>query len=274
MTTSESVRSGQIRAAAVAGRFYPKDPRELRADVQAYLAATRATPGAIPKALIAPHAGYIFSGPIAASAYAHLAGARDRIKRVVLLGPAHTAAFTGIAVSRAEAFATPLGLVPVDLEAVRALSVLSQVLVLDEAHVREHSVEVQLPFLQTILADFKIVPLVVGDARDDEVSEVIEKLWGGPETLIVISSDLSHYYDYHSARRLDQATARAIERLCPEEIGEDQACGRTPMRGLLVSARRRGLSVRTVDLRNSGDTAGPRREVVGYGAWVFGEAAK
>jgi AmmeMemoRadiSam system protein B len=259
----------------VAGQFYPDDPAELRDMVEGFLREAKVEqPLATPKAIIAPHAGYIYSGPIAASAYARLGAARDTVKRVVLLGPSHRVPFRGLAASSAEAFATPLGPVPVDAEGVRELLSLSQVAVLDQAHAYEHSLEVHLPFLQVVLADFKIVPLVVGDASDEEVAEVIEALWGGDETRFVISSDLSHYLDYTTAQKLDQATARAIESLKPQNVGVEQACGRIPVRGLLHAARRHGLRVRTADLRNSGDTAGPRHQVVGYGAWTFEEAAK
>jgi AmmeMemoRadiSam system protein B len=224
---------------------------------------------AAPKAIIAPHAGYVYSGPIAASAYARLRAARDTVNRVVLIGPAHYVPFAGLAATSAEACATPLGTVPVDSEAVQQISQLPQVNVFDEAHAPEHALEVQLPFLQIVLGDFKIVPLLVGDASDADVTEVIEKLWGGDETRFVISSDLSHYHDYASARELDAATANAIECLRPEDIGREQACGYVPIRGLLLAAKTHGLRVETVDLRNSGDTAGPRSEVVGYGAWAF-----
>ncbi len=262
-----------VRQPAVAGTFYPGDARELDAAVDGYLAAVEPqglTPeGPAPKALIAPHAGYIYSGPVAASAYARLAPARETVERVVLLGPAHRVLFGGIAASGATAFATPLGPVPVDVEAVQRICALPRVTVVDEAHRLEHSLEVQLPFLQRVLGDFSVVPLVVGDAKADEVAEVLEELWGGPATAIVISSDLSHYHDYQTARRLDAATCRAIEQLRPDDIGHDQACGRLPIVGLLRVARARGLQATTVDLRSSGDTAGPRHEVVGYGAWVF-----
>ncbi len=188
---------------------------------------------------------------------------------MVLVGPAHRVPFHGLAVSAATAFATPLGPVPVDADAVQSLRALPQVILLDEAHRLEHSLEVQLPFLQRLLDDFSIVPLVVGNASTEEVAEVLEAVWGGPETVVVISSDLSHYLDYDSARRLDAATCRAIEQLRPEDIAPEQACGRNPIKGLLSVARTRGLKVTTVDLRNSGDTAGTRHQVVGYGAWVF-----
>jgi MEMO1 family protein len=257
-----------VRNPAVAGMFYPADAHELDKMVSAYLAEAK-TSGHSPKAIIAPHAGYIYSGPVAASAYAHLVEAHDTIKRVVLLGPAHRVAFSGLAVSSADAFATPLGTIPVDKPAIGKILQLPQVQVLDEAHALEHSLEVHLPFLQKVLDDFTLVPLAVGEAVPEEVGEVLETLWGGPETLIVISSDLSHYYNYEVAKRLDNATSRAIERLQPQDVRYEQACGRNPINGLLYVAGRHGLSAKTVDLRNSGDTAGPHNEVVGYGAYVF-----
>ena len=257
-----------VRPPAVAGTFYPGEKRELDAAVESYLAAARVE-GPPSKALIAPHAGYVYSGAIAASAYARLAAARDTIERVVLLGPAHRVPFRGIAATGAAAFATPLGPVPIDVDAVRRALELRQVILFDEAHRLEHSLEVQLPFFQRLLDNFSLVPLVVGDASTGDVAEVIETLWGGPETLIVISSDLSHYLDYDSARRLDADTCRAIEELRPDDIGPQQACGRLPIKGLLSAARARGMGVTTLDLRNSGDTAGPRNRVVGYGAWAI-----
>jgi AmmeMemoRadiSam system protein B len=236
--------------------------------VDGYLAEATAedTP---PKALIAPHAGYIYSGPIAASAYATLAPAHATITRVVLLGPAHRVRVRGLAASSAAQFETPLGAIDLDRDAIELALTLPQVKLMDEAHVLEHSLEVQLPFLQEVLDRFSLAPFVVGDAGADEVAEVLDLLWGGPETLIVISSDLSHYHDYATARRLDAATTLAIESLRPQDIGYDQACGRIPVNGLLALARRRGLHAQTLDLRNSGDTAGPRDQVVGYGAYVF-----
>lgn len=259
-----------IRPPAVAGAFYPADPDRLQKMVADFLAAAAPT-APVPKAIIAPHAGYVYSGPIAASAYACLVKTGSSIRRVVLLGPAHRVPVRGLAASSAAAFATPLGTVPVDQEAMKTILPLPQVKTSDEAHALEHGLEVHLPFLQQICADFTIVPLVVGQATAAEVAEVLGTLWGGPETLVVVSSDLSHYYDYETARRLDEATGRAIERLQPEAIGRDAACGRIPIQGLLEVARRRGLSCRTLDLRNSGDTAGSRDQVVGYGAFVFVE---
>ena len=259
-----------LRSAAVAGLFYPADPRELHTLVTDLLhKAAPSAVGATPKAMILPHAGYVYSGPIAATGYAALAAARETIKRVVLLGPTHRVGFTGIALPSAAFFATPLGKVTVDPLARQQLAGLPNVLILDQAHALEHSLEVHLPFLQEILENFTLVPLVVGDVAYEAVAEVIERLWGGPETLIVISSDLSHYHDYATARRIDAATSHAIEELMPEAIHYEHACGRTPMNGLLTVARRRGMSVRTLDLRNSGDTAGARDRVVGYGAYAF-----
>jgi len=269
MAGTSSIKLAKVRPAAVAGRFYPADAIELRRLVESFLSRVRLDAAAGPKAIIAPHAGYIYSGPIAASAYARFAPERQIIKRVVLIGPSHYVSFEGLAAPGAEAFATPLGLVPVDTEAVGRICALPQVMVLDEAHAREHSLEVQLSFLQVVLGDFQIVPLVVHEATDEAVARVLDALWGGPETRCVISSDLSHYHAYSSARELDAATSRAIEQLRPQDIEEDQACGRIPIRGLLRAAQRHGLSARAVDLRNSGDTAGPRNQVVGYGAFVF-----
>ncbi len=258
-----------IRRAAVAGRFYPADPEELKNLLSSLFESCVTPAGPAPKAIIAPHAGYVFSGPIAASAYALFQGDREIIKRIVLLGPSHYVGFRGLAASSATAFATPLGLVPVDHEAVRATTSLPQVRLLDQAHQLEHALEVQLPFLQVLLPQFTVVPLVVGDAQAEDIARVLEALWGGPETRFVVSSDLSHYLPWEAAREIDARTARAIEALDFQGLGEQQACGRIPVLGLLCAARKRGLRARTVDLRNSGDTAGPRHQVVGYGAFAF-----
>ena len=259
-----------IRQPAVAGLFYPDDPRALHEVVQAYLAsALPAEDVDAPKALIAPHAGYIYSGPVAACAYAPLASARGRVKRVVLLGPAHRHAFRGIAAPSVEFFATPLGSIAVDHAALAALSGMPHVVTLDAAHTGEHSLEVHLPFLQEVLGTFTLVPLVVGNASAEDVAAVLERLWGGPETLIVISTDLSHYRDYAGARAIDRTTCSAIEALRFEELGHESACGRVPLAGLLLQARRLGLRITTLDLRNSGDTAGGRDRVVGYGSWAL-----
>lgn len=257
-----------VRPPAVAGSFYPSDARQLEATVLSYLAAAAAQ-GPAPKAIIAPHAGYAFSGVVAAAAYASLFPARGRATRVVLIGPSHRVPFRGIAVSSADAYATPLGEVPVDLEMVARLCRLPEVGVLDAAHAQEHSLEVHLPFLQKVLGQFRLVPLVAGRARAEAVARVLDEAWGGPETVIVVSSDLSHYLPYEAARQLDATTARAIEALDAAAVGEDQACGQVPIAGLLTVARRRRMAVRTLDIRNSGDTAGPRDGVVGYGSWSF-----
>lgn len=258
----------QIREPAVAGMFYPDDPDLLQQQVNSLLVQEPAGYPS-PKALIVPHAGYIYSGPVAASAYARLIPVRTRIRRVALLGPAHRVAFSGLAASSAHYFATPLGLVALDRQAQEPLLRLPQVRIFDPAHQDEHSLEVQLPFLQSVLEDFKLVPLVVGEASADDVAEVLDLLWDGDETLILISSDLSHYHDYETARAIDAATSRAIERLQPEAIHYEQACGRTPVNGLLLTARRHHMEAETLDLRNSGDTAGGRDRVVGYGAYAF-----
>ncbi len=256
------------RSAAVAGLFYPADPVQLQAEIKAMLAAVESQPTR-PKALIVPHAGYIYSGPIAASAYAQLISVAAQISRVILLGPCHRVPLQGLATSSADYFETPLGKIRLDRDAIQQIAALPQVQEFDLTHQQEHSLEVQLPFLQQVLDSFTLVPLVVGDASADEVSEVLEQLWGGDETLIVISSDLSHYHDYETARSMDSNTCRAIEQMNPEAIHYEQACGRNPVTGLLRSAARHGLNVTTLDLRNSGDTAGDKNQVVGYGAWMF-----
>lgn len=260
------------RQPAVAGLFYPAAAAPLRRQVETLLAGARraaAHAAETPKALVAPHAGYRYSGPVAACAYARLASVAATIRRVLLLGPAHRVAFRGIAYPVAERLLTPLGAVAVDREALAALADLPQVRMLDRAFEDEHCLEVQLPFLQTLLADFRVVPLLVGDAEPAEVAEVIDRLWGGPETLILVSSDLSHYLDYDTAVQVDARTSRAIERLDAAALDHQSACGATPLCGLLLEARRRGLRVATLDLRNSADTAGTRDRVVGYGAYVF-----
>jgi AmmeMemoRadiSam system protein B len=258
----------KIRRAAVAGLFYPADAAQLHSDVQSMLSLTEQT-ATTPKALIVPHAGYIYSGPIAASAFAQLKNIRHIIKRVILLGPCHRVALRGLATSSADFFETPLGSIKIDHEAINQIASLPQVEEYDLTHQQEHSLEVQLPFLQEVLDEFSLVPLVVGDSSIEEVSEVLERLWGSDETLIVISSDLSHYHNYNTARAMDHETCVAIEEMNPAAIHYDQACGRNPVNGLLLAAKKHGLHATTLDLRNSGDTAGDKSNVVGYGAWAF-----
>lgn len=262
-----------LRPTAVAGMFYPAEAAELSRQINDFLAAVpKPTADApMPKALIAPHAGYIYSGPVAAHAYALLAPAKGSITRVVLMGPSHRVAFRGIATSGADAWATPLGTVPIDRDTVARLMTLPMVGTLDKAHEAEHSLEVHVPFLQAVLGEFQLVPLVAGETPRDVVAAVLEEAWGGPETLIVISTDLSHYLDYESCRTTDSATVAAIEHLDPAAIGSNQACGRVPVGGMLLAAQHKGLSIKTLDVRNSGDTAGPKDRVVGYGAWALYE---
>ncbi len=261
-----------IRPAAVAGAFYPDDPAVLAAEVRQCLQEApppRAGERA-PKAIIAPHAGYMYSGPVAGTAYRRVAALRGKVTRVVLAGPSHRVFVRGAAVPRDGAFSTPLGQVELDAEALARLRDLPFVETSDRAHAQEHSLEVHLPFLQTVLGEFRLVPVVVGDASPAEMAALLEAAWGGDETLVVVSSDLSHYLPYPSACARDGETARAIvsldSRLMPEE-----ACGASPVNGLLELARRRGMEAELVDLRNSGDTAGGRGQVVGYGAFVFRE---
>ena len=259
----------RIRNTNVAGLFYPADPQELDHLVRSYLGGdSQRLTGRI-KALVAPHAGYQYSGAIAGTAFATLAPTSDTISRVVLLGPSHRIPFHGLAYSDADAFATPLGQVPIDKDGLSSLRGLPFVNQLEAAFDGEHCLEVELPFLQTQLDSFTLIPLLVGDADADMVATVLERLWGGDETLIVVSSDLSHYQAYDSAKRTDSHTSEAIEALRPEAIDHNCACGCYPLNGLLTAAKRHGLRAETLDLRNSGDTAGPKDQVVGYGAYAF-----
>lgn len=261
-----------MRPAAVAGMFYPGDAGQLSGEVAGMLrAATDASTSApVPKAIIAPHAGYIYSGPIAASVYALLSQSAHSIRRVILLGPTHRVGVDGLALPSVSHFSTPLGTIEIDQEARAMLADLPQVLVADSPHAQEHSLEVQLPFLQSVLRNFRLIPLAVGHASAEAVAAVLERLWGGPETLIVVSSDLSHYLPYAAAQKIDGRTAARIV-ACDPTIGHDEACGATPVNGLLLAARRHGLKARLIDLRNSGDTAGDRNRVVGYGGFAFSE---
>ena len=256
-----------IRPPAVAGMFYPAEPNQLAHDVQQLLAEARPL-DLISKALIVPHAGYIYSGAIAATAYATLRSIASHIRRVVLLGPTHRIAVRGLALPGVDAFDSPLGRVPLDAAGARAIAHLPQVGVSAQAHALEHSLEVQLPFLQSVLTDFTLLPLAVGMASAEEVAEVLETVWGGDETLIVISSDLSHYLPYAAAQRVDQATVQSILKL-QQPIPHDQACGGTPVSGLIIAAQKHHLAPHLLDLRNSGDTAGSEDRVVGYAAFAF-----
>lgn len=271
----------QVRQPAVAGMFYPADKQTLKSDIHQYLEQAVSEEIENLKAIVVPHAGYIYSGPIAASAFKQIIPFKDKINRVVLLGPSHRVAFTGLAVPESDTFNTPLGNIQVDQKAIQLLSGLPQVIVSDQAHREEHSLEVQLPFLQETLDEFTLVPLVVGDAERFEVAEVINRLWckddkscndgeGCDEhTLIVISTDLSHYHEYSAAKQLDRATSDAIVNLNPDLIDYDDACGRNGLKGMMTIASEKNLSVDILDLRNSGDTAGDKNRVVGYGAYVI-----
>lgn len=258
-----------IREPAVAGLFYPADPLRLAAGVRALLAAAPART-ARPRALVVPHAGYVYSGGVAASAYALLRPHAAALRRVVLLGPAHRVALRGLALPRCEVFATPLGPVAIDGEMCARLDAPGPVSRSDAAHAREHSLEVQLPFLQEVLGEFLLVPLVVGEASADEVAHVIAEVADEPGTLLVVSTDLSHYHDYATACALDRATCAAIEALDWRALTPQRACGAVALAGLLQFAAARGLRAHRVGLCNSGDTAaGDRERVVGYGAWYF-----
>jgi AmmeMemoRadiSam system protein B len=255
------------REPAVAGMFYPDEPALLAAEVRGLLDESAADAQVRPKALIAPHAGYVYSGPVAASAYRQVRAYRDQITRVVLLGPSHRIPLAGMAFPSVERFVTPLGAIELDRAAIDKALELPHTGTLDAAHDQEHALEVQLPFLQTALDAFLLVPFVVGRCDPEPVAAVLELLWGGPETLIVVSSDLSHYLPYEQAVKTDRQTSEAIE-ACSTVIDGEEACGAGAINGLLTVAGRRGMQVRMLDLKNSGDTAGDQRRVVGYGAYA------
>ncbi|MGI9344008.1 MAG: AmmeMemoRadiSam system protein B [Gammaproteobacteria bacterium] len=257
-----------VRKPAVSGLFYSADKDALRRDVDAMLDAAHATGQSVPKAIIAPHAGFRYSGPVAASAYKLLEPARQRIRRVLLLGPAHRVYLDGMALSSAEGFATPLGTVPLDRDLLATIAALPDVCVSDKAHRDEHCIEVQLPFLQTVLAEFSLAPVVVGRCAAEPVAAVIDAAWGGPETLIVISSDLSHYHPYDEARRIDAQTCSRIV-ASATDLGGGEACGAHAINGLMATRGSLDLRVDAIDTRNSGDTSGTRDRVVGYGSFVL-----
>ena len=257
----------RVRPPAVAGTFYPDDPKELNLMIRRYMRSAHARISH-PKALVVPHAGYVYSGVVAAAAYACVATRQPPITRVVLLGPSHRVPLCGLALSSADTFATPLGKIPLDHGAMAEIRDLTQVRVMDQAHAQEHSIEVQLPFLQVCMGDFQLLPLLVGDVQPTEVGEVLDRLWGNDQTLIVVSSDLSHYHDYATAKSLDARTSAAIENLRIDALGPEQACGCMPLCGLLHVVKQRGMQITTLSAMNSGDTAGTRERVVGYGAYA------
>jgi len=254
----------------VAGAFYPAEQDALKAEIsEAFRQSVLAEPGPLPKALVVPHAGYVYSGPIAASAFSLLEPLRHKTKRVVLMGPSHRVYLDGIGVTSADVWDTPLGRVTIDNDFRSTMLDLPWMQVDDRAHAPEHSLEVEVPFLQTVLDEFTLLPLVVGETKPSEVADTIDAVWDTPDTIIVVSTDLSHYLPHNEAVTRDTATARQIVAMEPTRIDDHDACGCRPLRGLLLSARQRGLTVRQLDLRNSGDTAGDRERVVGYGAFAI-----
>jgi len=267
-----TVGPSTVRPPAVAGTFYPSTAADVRRSLREAFAdaVERPVDAPVPQAIVVPHAGYVYSGAIAASSYARIAPARETIHRVVLLGPSHRVPVRGLALPSVDAFETPLGLIPIDGAARSHALGLRAVHVDDGAHALEHSLEVQLPFLQSVLSEFTLLPMSVGDATTEEVAAVLDACWGGPETLVVISTDLSHYHPYDEATRLDARTAAAIVTQRPEAVRDVDACGARPLRGLLRRASEHGLDIEQLDLRNSGDTAGDHHRVVGYGAFAVG----
>ncbi|HUX89855.1 MAG TPA: AmmeMemoRadiSam system protein B [Gallionellaceae bacterium] len=263
-----------VRPSAVAGTFYPHLKQVLERDIGLFFSEAKPSIHTdIPKAIIVPHAGYVYSGPTAAAAYVRLAPVRETIRRVILLGPVHRVPVRGLALPGVDAFETPLGQVELDQAAIASIADMPQVVTSSAAHAMEHSLEVQLPFLQTILDDFKLLPLAVGDATPEQVAEVLDRLWGGPETLIVISSDLSHFLPYRVAQSVDQDSVKSILDM-RGQLSHEQACGGTPINGFLLAAKRHRLRPQLLDLRNSGDTAGDKDRVVGYAAFSFMEDQK
>ena len=257
------------RPTAVAGLFYPADTHELATLVKSELSQATATTEHHPLAIIVPHAGYIYSGAVAASVFKTIQTLRSIIKRVVLIGPSHRVGFQGLALSSADFFDTPLGAIRLDKQAQEKLLAIPDIVLLDQAHANEHSLEVQLPFLQQVIDDFTLIPIVAGNARPELVCQAIETLWDGHETLIVISSDLSHYHDYQTAQQLDNSTSQSIVDLDYTAIHSANACGYIGVNGMLLFAQQHHLKASVVDLRNSGDTAGTKDSVVGYGAYIF-----
>ena len=261
--------NASVRLPSVAGQFYTADPDQLRAEIDRFLGQAEQTDIKQPKAIVAPHAGYVYSGPVAATAYKTLQENADNIERVVIMAPAHRFGFRGVAWSDADYFRTPLGDVEVDRDAIALVDDLDYVMNIEQAFNGEHALEVHLPFLQSTLNNFKIVPFIVGLADAAQVAEVLERLWGDDKTLIVISSDLSHFHEYQVARQRDSHTSQLIEDLRFEDIHGDDACGVYPLSGLLLAARQKHMHAELLDLRNSGDTAGSKDSVVGYGAYVI-----
>ncbi len=266
----------RIRKAAVAGTFYPNDKKQLDQMVDVLL-KNAISLDSNPKAIIAPHAGYIYSGKVAASAYEPLRSLKNKIKKIVLLGPSHHVSFDGLAIPQSDFFETPIGKVTIDQEAIRLIQKLPQISVSDVAHVREHSLEVHLPFLQKIFGDkFLLTPIVVGHSNPDEVGQVIEKLWGNDDTLIVISTDLSHYHTYEEAYQMDRETCSQVESLDLEQLHSQKMCGSLPVSGLLNVARKKKLQVKMVDFCNSGDikvnnAKANKDRVVGYASFYCGD---
>jgi hypothetical protein len=261
-----------VRPPAVAGTFYPEDAAILAETLRRLLNSARfkASCGPAPKAIVVPHAGYVYSGPVAASAYARVATARGLLERVVILGPAHTVALEGAAVSGADGFSTPFGVLEVDSTCRDALLKDGLVSVFDLAHLAEHSLEVQLPFIQFVLGSVKVLPLLIGTVSTAAVAQLLGRVWGGPETLVVVSTDLSHYHDRETTRRLDSRTAAAIVACDPEAVSPADACGACALRGLLSVAAKHDLKVELLDLRTSADTVGNPTRVVGYGSFALG----
>ena len=277
MTRQETTES--VRPPAVASLFYPGEAAELKQNLREMLdeASEAEDPNEdLPadqylKALIVPHAGYVYSGTTAARAYHLLRKNRDDFRRVIILGPAHRVWLEGIAFPGTDAFETPLGRIPLAKQQIRELLRFPEVQLRDDAHQDEHCLEVQLPFLQEILNEFELIPAVVGEISPDSLSGLLENLLEDPQNLLLLSTDLSHFHSYSEAQEIDQETAEAIETFEDDKILPEHACGTLPLRGLLRHARTQGWKIQRLGLCNSGDTAGSKDRVVGYGAWALSE---
>jgi AmmeMemoRadiSam system protein B len=260
---------GTVRPPAAAGLYYPRDPEGLRHALQTLLGRVAATAQRLPKALVVPHAGYAYSGEVAASAYRTLSQEEAaRIRHVVLLGPSHRVKMHGLALPSCDGFATPCGTVPINAPARQRLRELGLAGIADAPHALEHSLEVQLPFLQMLLGDFDLLPIAVGIAPPAQVGRALEAVWGGPETLVIVTSDLSHHHTRLEAQSIDRATARRITERC-SDLSDTEACGADALNGLAEVARQRGLQVELLDRRTSGDAAGEGQRVVGYGSFAL-----
>ena len=258
----------KIKQADVAGMFYPGEEASLRQMVDGFIQKALSF-DLRPRAIIAPHAGYIYSGSIAGTAYKTIAAVRDQIENVIIMSPAHRFYLRGIALHMADAFATPLGNIPVNIGIVKKIKQFSSVQWEERSFIQEHGLETHLPFIQRAFKPgIKIVPMIVGECQESEVAEILESVWEDPRNFVIISSDLSHFHSYADAKKLDRNTVDLIQNLDSQSLDTEFACGHYPICGLLNLARNRKLKIKALDIRSSGDTAGSKESVVGYGSFA------